>query len=181
MKSRLIAPLLALVAVSFTTAQTVEGVSSTTAPLDVKAYVGSACILNAPETVALSPALYWTNPQNATGNIVVNVRCNLGTEFALSAPSALTLALGSATLAGTISGNVDTAVAGQNNTADTPDGQDYAFEVVVAASQLDVTQPAGVYSGSTTITMDLLGPPDPTDEWCPVLGPIEILYPPTAQ
>ena len=171
-----------LAAPTFASAQTVQGTGSADTFLDVKARVGSACVLQAPETVALSPTLYWTNPQDASGTLLVNVRCNLSTQFALSAPANLALTLGDATLDATLTGGTEAATAGADNAAATSSGQNYAFEINVAAGQLDVSRPSGTYTGSTLITLQLLGPADPDDgEICPVFGPITPLYTETAQ
>ncbi len=157
-------------------AATVEGPGSTQSNVTVKTKIGSACVMSVNGPVTLAPTLYWTSSTDATGTTNVNVRCNEGTQFVLSAPTTATLRNGAASITAAINGGSNGAVtASALNGVSMASGHDYPFNVTVAATQLSTTTPAGPYSGTATVTLDVVSPADPTDiDTCPVIGPVGI-------
>lgn len=142
-------------------AQTVEGIGSTTATVAVTAEVGPACqMTTSTDRVTLTPTLYWTNTSDATGGMSVNVKCNMGTAYALRVPATLALQNGQNSINATLTGAVDNVVASDStsNTAATASGQNHPVAITVAHGEVTQNQPTGTYEGTAVITLEVLAP-----------------------
>ncbi|WP_027482954.1 hypothetical protein [Deinococcus pimensis] len=174
--------LIAMTATPALAVETLEGPGSAQSNVTVKTKIGSACIMSVNGPVNLTPTLYWTSTTDATGTAQVNVRCNEGTQFKLSAPPSATLQNGEASIKADITGGTNGIVtASTSNGASTTTGQTYNFNVTVAATQLSASNPVGAYGGTATVTLELVGPAEPTDDNCELFGPIVTPLSRTAQ
>ena len=155
---------LALGLLGLASAQTIEGVGTTTASVSISAEVGSACeMTTSTMSVSLSPTLYWTNTSDATGNMTVTVKCNLGTQYAVRVPETLNLMNGAVSLTASLSGGVDSVAAAddEENSAASAGGQPYLIDITVPHGEVTQDKPTGTYMGSATITLEVLAAPTP--------------------